>query len=1128
MRNSSFFSAILAILSFLTLGLALVSCENPANSTPKPKIYTVTFDANGGTGSVPDPRTAQANTSITIPGGGGLSKTGYTFGGWNTEADGTGTNYSMGTSYVPEGNVTLYAKWNVIIYTFTFSANGGDGTPPSAQSAQAGTSITLPGEGDLTKTGYTFGGWNTSANGTGTHFDVGTSCTLTSNITLYAKWDLADATTYIIYFFPNGGSGTPPATQTVDIGSSIEIPNEGELTRPGYTFGGWSIIPYNMEEYYDVGSYFTPADNTILYARWIINYTVTFSANYGSGTVPTAQTVPQGSSIILPDGDELSRSGYIFDGWNTYSSGTGINYNAGSSYTPTGSIILYAKWNAIYMVTFSVNNGSGVVPTTQSLTPGSSIILPEGDELSRSGYVFDGWNTNPYGTGTNYSAGFSFTPVGSITLYARWVTNFTVSFNANNGSGTVPDDQSVNPGSSIVLPDGDELSRGDYVFDGWNTNANGTGTNYSVGFDYRPTSSITLYAKWISTVTYNVNNGSGTPPNAQTVNAGFSVTLPGGSGLSRTNYTFGGWNTESSGTGTNYSSGSSYTPTGNITLYVRWTSTVTYHINGGSGTIPTAQTVPADSSVTLSSGTSFSRTHYTFDGWNTNSYGTGTDYSADSSYTPIGNITLYAKWIINQYTIAYEANGGSGTPPGIQTADATSMVTLSSGSELSRTNYTFGGWNTNATGTGTNYNAGSSYTLTGNITLYARWTSTVTYNINGGSGTTPATQTVPAGSNVTLSNGNGLSRTNYTFGGWNTDASGTGTNYNAGSPYTPTGNITLYAKWTSTVTYNINGGSGTTPTAQTVPAGSNVTLSNGNGLSRGNYTFTGWNTNASGTGTNYNADSSYTPTGNITLYARWTSTITYNANGGSGTVPSAQIVNAGSSVTLSNGSGLSRDSFTFNGWNTNSSGSGTNYNASSSYTPTGNITLYARWTSTITYNTNGGSGTVPSAQIVNAGSSVTLSDGSGLSRTGYTFGGWNTLTNGTGTNYIAGSSYTPTSNITLYARWLPNSAGITFDVKQIIDGAPIIADITISRTNDGYPVTQTVSVNAADYDPGSIRWEVAGVGAYAGQSVTGSGASFTLNAAEVKYNSLGGHALILTVAKNGQQYQRAIPFTIVR
>ena len=233
------------------------------------------------------------------------------------------------------------------------------------------------------------------------------------------------------------------------------------------------------------------------------------------------------------------------------------------------------------------------------------------------------------------------------------------------------------------------------------------------------------------------------------------------------------------------------------------------------------------------------------------------------------------------YTVTYSINGGSGTVPAARTASPGSTITLPSGNGLTRNGYMFGGWNTNSSGTGTNYTSGSSYTVTGNVTLYARWiaagttTYTVTFNINSGSGTTPAARTASPGSTITLPSGSGLTRTDYTFVGWNTNAAGTGTNYGAGSSYTVTGNVTLYARWiatgttTYTVTFDINSGSGLTPIAETASSGSSITLPSGSWLTRTDYTFGGWNTNASGTGTNYSAGFSYTVTGNVTLYAKW-------------------------------------------------------------------------------------------------------------------------------------------------------------------------------------------------------------------------------------------------------------------
>jgi hypothetical protein len=105
----------------------------------------------------------------------------------------------------------------------------------------------------------------------------------------------------------------------------------------------------------------------------------------------------------------------------------------------------------------------------------------------------------------------------------------------------------------------------------------------------------------------------------------------------------------------------------------------------------------------------------------------------------------------------------------------------------------------------------------------------------------------------------------------------------------------------------------------------------------------------------------------------------------------------------------------------------------------------------------------------------------------------------------------------------------SFTVEEIIDGAPIINPITISRTNTGgFPFTRPVSINASDYEPGSIKWEIAGVGVYSGQTVSGNGSSFTLDARDTRYNTLGIHTLVLTVSKNEMQYQRNILFTIVK
>jgi len=196
-----------------------------------------------------------------------------------------------------------------------------------------------------------------------------------------------------------------------------------------------------------------------------------------------------------------------------------------------------------------------------------------------------------------------------------------------------------------------------------------------------------------------------------------------------------------------------------------------------------------------------------------------------------------------------------------------------------------------------------------------------------------------------------------------------------------------------------------------------------------------------------------------------------------------------------------------------------NYSAGASSASAAAITFYRA-----AFNINGGDGTTPASQTVNAGSSITLPTSGGFSRTNYTFAGWNTANDGTGTNYNGGSTYTPTGDITLYAKWVENKAVISITVEEIEEGVTTNAGaIVISRT--GAAKTRTITVdNPSDYS--SIAWEISGVGIYANQKVEGSGSTFTLDAANVRYNSLGIHTLKLTVIKGGVQYMVNIEFTI--
>jgi uncharacterized repeat protein (TIGR02543 family) len=156
--------------------------------------------------------------------------------------------------------------------------------------------------------------------------------------------------------------------------------------------------------------------------------------------------------------------------------------------------------------------------------------------------------------------------------------NYTVSFNANGGNGTAPSSQTVNAGSSVILPGQNNLRRDGYTTGGWNTKPDGMEINYPVNFPFTPTGDITLYVKWNNdippspshTVSFNANGGTGTVPATITVNDGSSITLPGRGNLVNDGYTFSGWNTQADCMGTNRPAGDSITPSGSFTLYAQW------------------------------------------------------------------------------------------------------------------------------------------------------------------------------------------------------------------------------------------------------------------------------------------------------------------------------------------------------------------------------------------------------------------------------------------------------------------------------------------------------------------------------------------------------------------------------
>ncbi len=186
-------------------------------SSPAVTTYTVTYNGNGSTsGTAPTDGSSPYNSgaTVTVLGNtGSLTKTGYTFGGWNTAADGSGTDRAASSTFAIGANTTLYAKWTPV-YTVTYNGNGNTGgsAPTDSGTYANGATVTvLANTGSLTKTGYTFAGWNTQADGLGTDRAATGSATFTmgsANVTLYAKWTINSYT--LTYDGNSSTGGTAP------------------------------------------------------------------------------------------------------------------------------------------------------------------------------------------------------------------------------------------------------------------------------------------------------------------------------------------------------------------------------------------------------------------------------------------------------------------------------------------------------------------------------------------------------------------------------------------------------------------------------------------------------------------------------------------------------------------------------------------------------------------------------------------------------------------------------------------------------------------------------------------------------------------------------------------------------
>ncbi len=373
-------------------------------------------------------------------------------------------------------------------------------------------------------------------------------------------------------------------------------------------------------------------------------YTLSFDSQ-GGFPFPNVDKM-EGETVTL---FESTRDEYVFLNWNTQSDGEGIAYLAGTLFTmPAYDLTLYAIWgeesDETYTLSFDTQGGDPLLPDITDLSPGDEVELTE--DITKPGYYFDHWNTEPDGSGDDYYGGNMFEmPAYDVILYAIWlpdeVDTYTLSFNTQGGSA-VADITGIEAGNPVAIPVAP--TRTGYSFLNWNTVANGSGTQFQPGDNFTmPANDTTLYAIWEVSV-YALSYSAGT---GGTISGSvFQPVTHGGNGtqvtaVPNTGYAFAEWSdgvTTASRTDTNV--------TGDIIVEAEFELVdyeLSFDTDGGVPSIISSETLNYDDTFVLP--VAPTKAGYIFIEWNTASDASGVGYAANATFTmPANDTTLYAIW----------------------------------------------------------------------------------------------------------------------------------------------------------------------------------------------------------------------------------------------------------------------------------------------------------------------------------------------------------------------------------------------------------------------------------------------------------------------------------------------------
>ena len=1053
---------------------------------------TITYDPNAPapgtatdsyTGAPPATTLATSSNAVTTLRGntGSLARPGYTLGGWNTKADGTGTTYALGlTTYASTGDITLYAKWTPNSVTLTLSGNstGLTGVSTGTTNTQARTAW-VSGAINATTisiTNYEISGWTTTQNNSGTIIPLVGPYTIFQNTTLYAVWK---PKVYTLSYNVNGAIGSVSNQDwTYSAASSPTLDSGTSLVRKGYTFKGWSTTLNGSI----VASNWKPTANTTLYAVWQANtYTLRFFGNQGNtvthaylsgictfGVDNTKETCGStsytaGSNFtIYGGGVVVAPTGMTFHSWNTKRGGTGTSYAGGVVAQFYDNVDLYAQFKLLPPVaptakviaegnteitvdafpSAAASAGGATSSVTIEVRNASNVVMSPQPAMTCSPTTSNGvTGIRCMVAGLTNAATYYFYPVATNsagTKQGSYVSAIPraipVTYNANSGSVT-PSSANFNKGTPLILP---TATRAKYELLGWFTASTGGTFVGGAGAQYSPTAAITLFAQWRGVaynVTYNANGSTGTPPASDLwrfgdLGSGVQI-APAPAGMTRAGYNFVGWFNNAAGTGTAYAAGSFYKTEASIVLYAKWTAIpriVTYHLSGGTGTIPASLSnrVIGDT-FTVSAATGIVRSGYVFSGWNdgTTTYAVGSTYTVGAT-----DVTLTAQWTPIVYTATYDLARGTvaARSAGIVQVDLPAGSTFTVAGGVIRPGFDFLGWSDGISSSLIQPN--STYTMPqSNVVFVAQWGPkpfTVTYKANGGSGSDFTATYYADGPSLAIAS-NPFTRAGYVFTRWNNAAADTGTaTLMPGDGYATAAALTLYAQWapgTYSVTYSLNGGTGgTIPNSTSYSTGNaGLTLPSSTDASKAGYIFDGWSTDPTATS---GVLTGFTTTQNVTLYAVWkpvpytaTFTVKKGTAAPNGIVSSAQeVITLPSAAGYTDGDGQ----YALRAW----THAGAEFAPGAKFVmPQSDVVFAATYVRIYEVNwvLNGGSGKYTALQHAD-GETITVA--AAPTRSGYTFLGW--LSGG----QLFQPSDTATVSSSIYvfsAQWDGIDNTITFD-----------------------------------------------------------------------------------------------------